>query len=77
MQSSNSIELRGESLDISHGINLRAVFITIFAVHPEAIIQGWLPYRLRQLLTSKLWYSNILKPDTANIISCNSKILTP
>ena len=31
-----------ERSDKSHGFYLRAAFMTVFAVHPVAIIQGWL-----------------------------------
>ena len=34
--------------------------MTVFALLLEAIIQGWLPYRL-QLLTGKLWYLVLVK----------------
>ena len=30
----------GDSSDKSRGVHLRAVFMTAFLVHPEAIIQG-------------------------------------
>ena len=33
-----------ESSDTSHGIYPRAAFMTVFALNPEAIIQGWLLY---------------------------------
>ena len=31
-----------ERSDTSHSIYLRAAFMTAFALHPEAIIRGWL-----------------------------------
>ena len=44
MQSSYSIEFNvfSDSSDTSCGIYPRAAFITVFALHPEAIIRGWL-----------------------------------
>ena len=44
MQSSYSIEFNifSDSSAISHGIYPRAVFISVFALHPEVIIQGQL-----------------------------------
>ena len=41
--------------DTSHSIYPRIVFMTVFALHPEAIIQGWLLYK-PWLLTGKLRY---------------------
>ena len=40
MQSSYSIEFDvfSDSSDTSHGIYLRAAFMTVFELHPEAII---------------------------------------
>ena len=43
-----------ERSDTSHVDDSREAFMTAFALHPEAIIQGQLLGRPR-LLTSKLW----------------------
>ena len=48
-----------ERSDKSHSIYPRAVSMTVFALHPEAITQGWLLYRT-QLLTGRLWYAPYL-----------------
>ena len=42
MQSRYSIELNVERSDTNCGVYLRAAFMTIFALDPEAIIQGLL-----------------------------------
>ena len=43
MQHSNLSSINvGERLYTSHGVYLRMVSITVFAVHSKAIIRGWL-----------------------------------
>ena len=44
-----------DSLDTSHDVYPRMAFMTVFTVHPEAIIQGQKLQR-PQLLTGKLQY---------------------
>ena len=46
-----------ERSDKSCGIYLRAAFMTVFALHPEAIIWGQLPYRPRLLIDILCWWN--------------------
>ena len=51
-----------------------AAFMTVFALLPEAIIQGWLLYRLRQLIGKLQFIHAILKISYSIVIALLEKL---